>query len=84
MGSRAANIKQRIVIIAIGLVCALKFVYSGPIQSHSTTAAAESRQLFHNPVREPVQADFAAPYHSGHDATRSQVAASPATSGRLP
>ncbi len=34
-------------------------------------------------VGEPVQADFAAPYLSGHDATRSHVTASPAASGRL-
>src|ERR1019366_6843257 len=31
----------------------------------------------------PFQADFAASYPSAHDATRSQVAAPPATSGRL-
>ena len=34
-------------------------------------------------VREPVQADFSASYLSGHDATRSHAAASPAASGRL-
>jgi hypothetical protein len=34
-------------------------------------------------VREPVQADLSAPYLSGHDATRSHAAASPAASGRL-
>src|SRR5271165_4122331 len=34
-------------------------------------------------VREPVQADFAAPYRAGHDATPSHAAASPAVSGRL-
>lgn len=34
-------------------------------------------------VGEPVQADFSAPYLSGHDATRSHAAASPAASGRL-
>jgi len=33
-------------------------------------------------TREPVQADFAALYRSGHDATRSHAAASPASSGR--
>lgn len=34
-------------------------------------------------VGEPVQADFSALYLSGHDATRSHAAASPAASGRL-
>src|SRR5271166_1531573 len=34
-------------------------------------------------AREPVQADFSAPYRSGHDATRSHAAASPAASERF-
>ena len=45
--------------------------------------ADSQRQLKHDDrpllvgVREPVQADFSAPYLSGHDATRSHAAAAP-------